>query len=71
MSATNTCCFFGHRAFVETEESNIKLYDTIEKLITNENVDTFLFGSKSQFNDFCLALDYALKKGKRIMNLSF
>lgn len=29
------------------------LYGVIEQLIIKENVQTFLFGSKSQFNDLC------------------
>ena len=49
----NTCCFFGHRTIDETEELKTKLTETIEKLITDENVDTFLFGSKSRFNELC------------------
>lgn len=31
-----------------------ELYEIIERLIKNEKVDTFLFGSKSRFNDFCI-----------------
>ena len=53
---TNTCCFFGHRTINETEELKIQLYDIIEKLIIMEKVETFLFGSKSQFNDLCYNL---------------
>lgn len=52
----NTCCFFGHRKINETEELKVKLYEIIEKLIVDENVDTFLFGSKSRFNSLCLEL---------------
>lgn len=48
-----TCCFIGHREIEETEELKGYLYETIEKLITNEKVDTFLFGSKSAFNSLC------------------
>lgn len=47
------CSFFGHRIINETEELKIRLFKTIERLITEENVDTFLFGSKSRFNDLC------------------
>ena len=57
----NTCCFFGHRTINETEELKAKLYNTIENLIVNENVDTFLFGSKSRFNSLCLELVTKLK----------
>lgn len=49
----NTCCFFGHKTINESEELKSRLYKTIERLIVNENVDTFLFGSKSQFTDLC------------------
>ena len=45
------CCFFGHRTINETEELKSRLCETIERVITEENIDTFLFGSKSRFND--------------------
>lgn len=48
-----TCCFFGHRTIRETEELKERLSAIVEKLITEEKVDTFLFGSKSQFNSLC------------------
>ena len=48
-----TCCFFGHRKIEETEELKNNLYEIIENLIVNKKVDTFLFGSKSQFDDLC------------------
>ena len=51
-----TCCFFGHRTINETEELKVELHKTIEDLIVNENVNTFLFGSKSRFNDLCLEI---------------
>lgn len=57
----NTCCFFGHRTINETEELKAKLYKTIENLIVNDNVDTFLFGSKSRFNDLCLEVVSQIK----------
>ena len=57
-----TCCFFGHRTIKETEELKLKLIETIEKLIVNENVDTFLFGSKSRFNSLCLELVTEIKE---------
>lgn len=50
---TKTCCFIGHRNIAETDELRARLSDVIEKLITFENVGTFLFGSKSRFNDLC------------------
>lgn len=50
---TRTACFIGHRTINETEELKSKLYEIIEKLIVENSVDTFLFGSKSRFNDLC------------------
>ena len=59
---TNTCCFFGHRTINETEELKLQLSEIIEKLIVEENVDTFLFGSKSRFNSLCLELVTEIKE---------
>ena len=47
------CAFFGHRKIKETEELKLKVYRAVEKLVLERNVDTFLFGSKSQFDDLC------------------
>ncbi|MBE7092174.1 MAG: DUF1273 domain-containing protein [Clostridiales bacterium] len=49
----NTCCFIGHRKISETEDLKIRLWNLIEDLILNQNVCTFLFGSKSGFNSLC------------------
>ncbi len=59
---SSTCCFFGHRTINETEELKSKLNEIIEKLIVDENVDTFLFGSKSRFNCLCLELVTKIKE---------
>ena len=56
MTIENTACFFGHRTINETSELKSKLVEIIEKLIVDEKVDTFLFGSKSRFNSLCLEL---------------
>ena len=58
----NTCCFFGHRTINETEELKSKLIEIIEKLIVENSVDTFLFGSKSRFNSLCLELVTEIKE---------
>lgn len=58
----NTCCFIGHRKIKETEELKRKLYQIVEGLIVKEKVDTFLFGSKSQFNSLCLEIVTSLKE---------
>ena len=57
-----TCCFFGHRTINETEELRIKITEAVEKLINDEKVDTFLFGSKSRFDSFCLEIVSELKE---------
>ena len=46
-------CFIGHRKITTDDAFYIKLKDCILELIDKENADTFLFGSKSQFNDLC------------------
>ena len=58
----NTCCFIGHSTINENEELKSKLIEIIEKLIVDENVDTFLFGSKSRFNSLCLELVTGIKE---------
>lgn len=62
MSIENTACFFGHRTINETEELKSKLIKIIVKLIVDEKVDTFLFGSKSRFNSLCLELVSEIKE---------
>jgi len=58
----NTCRVFGHRIINETVELRTRLIKTIERLITKENIDTFLFGSKSRFNSLCYELVTNLKE---------
>ena len=62
MNYINTCCFFGHRTINETEELKTKLCEAVEDLITNKNVDTFLFGSKSRFDELCLEVVTKIKE---------
>ena len=57
-----SCCFFGHRKIDETAELKNNLRGIIENLIINENVDTFFFGSKSQFDDLCHKIVTDLKE---------
>lgn len=56
-----TCCFVGHRKILETAELKIKLYEIIEKLILDNEVERFLFGSKSDFDKLCLSVVTELK----------
>ena len=47
------CCFVGNRKIDITEELENRIYSIIFKLILEENINTFLFGSKSEFNSLC------------------
>ena len=60
--AARTCCFFGHRTITVTEELTKKLYEIIERLIVEDKVDTFLFGSKSRFDSLCCGIAAKIKK---------
>lgn len=57
-----TCCFIGHRKIKRTTELIISLSKNIERLITENGVNTFLFGSKSRFDDLCLEVVTELKE---------
>lgn len=57
-----TCCFLGHRDIIESEELKIQLHEIIERLIVDENVNTFLLGSKSRFNSLCLETMIKIKE---------
>lgn len=61
MEEKKTCCFFGHRKISGADELRERLYKIIEDLIIYEYVDTFLFGSKSDFDKLCLAVVTKLK----------
>ena len=58
----NICCFIGHREINVTDELKEKLRVVIEHLITDEGIDTFLFGSKSHFDDLCYDIVTETKK---------
>ena len=57
-----TCCFIGHRKTSQTVELEFKLAEIVERLIVEENVDTFLFGSRSEFDDLCYYIVAEAKK---------
>ena len=61
MEEKKTCCFFGHRKIAAVDGLRERLYKIIEDLIIFKNVDTFLFGSKSDFDDLCFAVVTKLK----------
>lgn len=48
-----SCSFFGHRDTPQTEELKQKVREAVERLIIEEGVDTFLFGSRSKFDELC------------------
>ena len=56
MEEKKTCCFFGHRKISGADELKERLYKIIEDLIMHKYVDTFLFGSKSDFDKLCLSV---------------
>ena len=56
-----TCCFFGHRKIEESDELRSRLYNAVEALIVEQNVQSFLFGSKSDFDKLCLDVVTELK----------
>ena len=57
------CCFIGHRTIEQTEELLITLKATIRRLILEEGVRYFLFGSRSAFDDLChsIVTDFKLE----------
>ena len=60
-SKERSCCFFGRRKIDVTDELVNRLKETVEYLITEKKVDTFLFGSKSEFDELCLKVVIELK----------
>ena len=65
------CCFIGHRKIDKSAELTQKVSDVINDLIENKGVNTFLFGSRSEFDDLCHSIVTELQKNnpqiKRIM----
>lgn len=57
-----TCSFFGHRDTRQTEELKEKIRETVERLIVEKGVDTFLFGSRSKFDELCHIVVTELKE---------
>ena len=56
------CSFFGHRDTPQTEELKQKVRETVERLIVEEGVDAFLFGSRSKFDELCHIVVTELKE---------
>ncbi len=62
MEKYKTCAFLGHRKIDIDPDLIDKLENIIKSLIVDNGVTTFLFGSKSQFNDLCYKLVTKLKE---------
>ena len=56
------CSFFGHRDTPQTEELKEKVREVVERLIVEEGVDAFLFGSRSNFDELCHIVVTELKE---------
>ena len=65
------CCFIGHRKIEASIELTLRVRGVIADLIENKEVTTFLFGSRSEFDDLCHSIVTELQKNnpqvKRIM----
>lgn len=55
-------CFIGHRTITVTNELCERIRTTVLDLIDNQDVDTFLFGSRSQFDELCLKIVTEIKE---------
>ena len=62
MEIHKSCSFFGHRKIEITEKLKQKVKETIENLIVDHNVLTFLFGSRSDFDHLCHLIVTELKE---------
>ena len=57
-----TCSFFGHRNTPQTTEIKERVRETVERLIVENGIDTFLFGSRSSFDELCHIVVTELKE---------
>ena len=62
MLSEKVCSFFGHRKIEITEQLEQKVTEVVEDLIVNHNVQTFLFGSRSNFDYLCHCVVTKLKE---------
>lgn len=62
MEREKTCCFIGHRHVDDRNGMKRKIKQCVEELIVKNGVDTFLFGSKSVFDDLALEAVTELKE---------
>jgi len=72
MEEHKTCSFIGHRKIQASQATKQKIKNIIEKLIINHNVRIFLFGSRSEFDEFCHLIVSELKgKYQDIKRISY
>ena len=57
-----SCSFFGHRDTLITLELEENVRKIVERLIVEEEVDTFLFGTRSSFYELCHRVVTELQK---------
>ena len=62
MTENIKCCFIGHRKIVKSDELKIKLKCVLKELIETQYIREFLFGSRSEFDEFALQIVSELKK---------
>ncbi|MBQ3115490.1 MAG: DUF1273 family protein [Clostridia bacterium] len=62
METHKTCSFIGHREIENGEEIKSQLKSLLIKLINNNGVKFFLFGSRSDFNSLCHLVVTELKE---------
>ena len=62
MEDCKVCSFFGHRNAELNDKQLERLRNYIEDLIVNHNVNTFLFGSRSDFDFVCHKIVTELKE---------
>lgn len=61
-SLSKSCSFIGHRKIEQTDKLEQKIKEIVEKLIVENNVSLFLFGSRSAFDDLCYKVVSNLKE---------
>ena len=62
METHKTCSVFGHRKIEASNALKQSVKECIEGLIVKHNVLSFLFGSKSNFDDLCHSVVSELRK---------
>ncbi|MBQ7467177.1 MAG: DUF1273 family protein [Clostridia bacterium] len=72
MGNSKSCCFIGHRKIKIDDNLVNEVTNVIEKLILNDNVSNFLFGSKSEFDNLCHQIVTDLKeKYNQIIRINY